>query len=201
MIEVVSAAAHQRLTTVAALRLQLPAAAVATSDEDLQALIDRVSAGIAIYCGRSFASEQVRETWVHRHSPRELLLSRFPVASLDAFTVNGDAVDLDGLLCDRTIGLIFHGCIGSAGSTVVATYTAGYVLPGDEGADLPDDLEQAALSGCAALYALGQRHPNLKAEEIAGVGRWEFFAGRTASLSYFGDVLPLLDPYRVPEAR
>jgi uncharacterized phiE125 gp8 family phage protein len=200
MIEVIAAASHQRLATVAALKAEL---GISGTDKDtaLEAVLDRVSAAIATYCGRVFAREQVRETLVHRITPREILLSRYPVVSLDSVTLDDATVEVSDYTLDKDVGHIFAGTLGTAGSRIVLTYTAGYVLPEDEDANLPDDIQQAALTAAKSLYRSSDRDPTLKAEETEGVGRLEYFVGGSRSVSYFVDVIPLIERYRTPEAR
>jgi hypothetical protein len=214
MLRVITPATTTRLTTADAVREQfaIPASVL---DATLEAWIDRVSAQIVSYCGRKFATELVREK-LHVDGRTTLYLARLPASSL---TVTEEGV----ALAEHTD---YHvdaesGCITRLdGADDVTTwadlvqldYAAGYVLPGDESRTLPHDVEHAAILLAGSLYAnetsasTGGGGSVVKAEDVEGLGRIEYFVSTTttssgnaqARLSHPTAEI-LLQPYRVAE--
>jgi len=199
MIEIITPAQSRRLTTLEALgtELGLPED---QWDAAMQAAIDRVSAAIAAYCGRTFGRETVREAWRHRVTPRELLLSRYPVASIISLTIGDQVEDTADLTFDPDAGIVYGRRLGTAGDRTQLTYVAGYVLPGEEGANLPAEIEQAALQAAKTLWLTRARDPAVRSEQVDGIGRTDYWVGAVDGVaSYLSDVLFLLSSHRTVE--
>jgi hypothetical protein len=64
---------------------------------------------------------------------------------------------------------------------IIARYTAGWLLPGDEGRNLPYPIETATVSRVSGVRVGGGRDPLVKAEDIPGVLRTEYWVGATGS--------------------
>lgn len=201
MIEIVTAAIEQKLTTVATVKADL---GITGADQDVQlgALIDQASAAIASWCGRTFGVETVRDTlvvdsWSDRSS---LLLGRWPVVAVTALTVAGVALEPEAYVLNKAKGDVLNR--GSStrfapwplGETIV-TYSTGYVLPGAEDRTLPHEIERACLLMVrGAHYATG-RDPALRSEETSGVATFTYFAAIDHGLPL--EAQALLSPYRL----
>jgi len=199
MIEVITPAQNRLLTTVAALgaELEIPED---QRDASLEAVIARASAAISAYCGRTFARETIRETWVHRITPRELVLTRYPIASITGLTIGGETVDTVDLTFDPDAGIVYGPRLGTAGARAQLTYVAGYTLPGEEGANLPPEVEQAALHAAKTLWLAKDRDPTLKSETVEGIGRTDYWIGPVAGVAPFlSEALFLLFSHRTVE--
>ncbi len=177
MLEVVTPASSARLTTAAAVRAM---AGVTTADDLLNPLIDQASARIVAECGRPFARETYRETVHLFEAQQTLVLQRWPVASVSSVTINSTALVPGAYGCDNTAATVTR-VDGTRRplwprGQIIATYTAGYILPGADGRDLPHDIERAALLLVIASLNSAGRDPALRAVEVDGISRREFFS-------------------------
>jgi hypothetical protein len=100
----------------------------ATSDAQLQWLIDTNSAVIATLCNRTFAKEKVRETW-RCLLPNRMFLTHWPVkeADIETLTVGGTPLVVGDWEVEEESGKLLLPA-GSPGPIVI-TYTGGYDLP------------------------------------------------------------------------
>jgi hypothetical protein len=117
-------------------------------------------------------------------------LSRVPVVELISITDgNGTVYDPDDYRIHKMTGR-FIGPPSTAWMNliynytpppipIIAQYTAGWLLPGDEGRNLPYPIETAAVSRVASVRAGGGRDPNVRAERIPGVMDTEYWVGAT----------------------
>jgi hypothetical protein len=178
MLTVVTPATTTRLTTIAAARDHLMVADD-VSDILLGDWIDQASASIVEFCGRPFARESVRETF-RGVCGYAIMLSRFPVVGTPAVVMDGTTLAASDLEWDAEAGLLYRmrgldrfawGCRVAA-----VTYTAGWLLPGQEGRDLPANIEQACLTMIAARYGARGRDPMLRSESTEGVGSASWIA-------------------------
>ncbi len=66
-------------------------------------------------------------------------------------------------------------CFWQPGDLTIV-YDAGYIMPGQEGRDLPADLERACLDAIVALwYRASKGDPTIRSESIAGIGNTSRF--------------------------
>jgi len=112
-------------------------------DDQVELMIEWSSAEIAALCNRTFAKEQVVETFreVDTSYNNRIFLSRYPVLRIDSVDEGGDVlVAGDDYDLDANSGTLTR--LGSAWfDPVTITYTGGYDLPNDA----PRALRQAAL--------------------------------------------------------
>jgi hypothetical protein len=80
----------------------------------------------------------------------------------------------------------------------VATYSAGYVLPGDQGRTLPVDIEDAVSRMVWTRYAERQRDPFIAEVSTVGVETVKYLPGVGDAGNLSADVADILDNYRVP---
>lgn len=131
----------QDLITLADLKLQLRIPDTDTSkDDELNLVIDGVSATIAMMANRSFGYDEVQETFYNCVNEDRLYFSQWPVkfADIKSLTLNGTDI-LSAFQADWDIeenkGFMFRP--GSPwNGTISAHYTGGYKLPDEAPADL-----------------------------------------------------------------
>lgn len=189
-------------------RIRLEGKIFRDADDDLlTAKIAEASALIDSRCWPSLKRETVTETfytecddrWINR-----LILDRFPVVSISEVIVDGgEPLDLSEFRIDserrriyRQTALNYNYGWAFAHSAIL-TYVAGYLLPGQEGRDLPLEIEEACIELVGTYLAVPPgRDPMLRAEEAPGVYRFEY---QTTATGYAGDlplgVLQKLDRY------
>jgi hypothetical protein len=201
MLTIITPAAARALTTVDATKAELRE--TGAGDDGWFALsIDRATAAIEHWCRRSFAAETVRESVWLTGPAESVSLSRWPVLSVASLLEGGAPLPPDAFEVDGAAGLAYRLTgpdtrrMWRAGR-IVATYTAGYVLPGDPGRTLPEDLERAAIMLVRNWWYDRDRDPLVKAEQTDSIGRTEYWVGAPAG----GATLPpevegLLQPYR-----
>lgn len=214
MLVVTVPATNHRLVTLEVVKAELRV--TGTSEDDfLGNAIDRASAAIERWCNRVFAVETVRETFARSqlagfHMPAfgnssdSLVLTRWPVVSLVSVTESGSALATSAYEFDPASGLLYR--LGNGGlrrpwmnGAAVVEYQAGYVLPGDDGRDLPADIERAAVMLVKAEWFARDRDPLVKTEDVTGVLATTYWVGGIPG----GGTLPpdvegLLSPYRSP---
>jgi hypothetical protein len=198
MLTVITPAASRLLTTVDAAR-EFLAVGDAVDEQSLLRLIAQASAAVVSHCRRPFARETVSESFRPRGAG-PLILSRTPVVGPVAMSLDGAAFLATDLDLDPASGLLHRiggagllACWGGYSATV--QYTGGWLLPGQEGRDLPEDVELACLTTMAAQYAGRGRDPMLRSETTEGVGSASFIA--TADMSALPpQAVSLLEPYR-----
>lgn len=203
MLTVTVPAASYRLTTLAAVKTELGLTA-GTDDALLTALIDRASAAVMRYCNRGFALETVTETLRLSGPVRELSLSRWPVVSIASVTENSAALATGDYEINPATGLLIRLDPSDAprwwpSGKIAVTYQAGYLLPGDSGANLPADIEQATIGLVRLAWFTRDLDPLVKSEEVTGIGtitRW--VGGFSDGASLPADIAWLLAPHRQP---
>lgn len=142
----------------------------------LARLIARASVSIAGYLGRStLARETVVETFRDVSCYPFLPLARWPVASIASVVVDGTTLDAAGYEMAAPDSRHLHRLVDDttaewAGNKIVVTYTAGYIMPGASGANLPPDIEWAALCAVVDGYHTGNRDPRMRSEAAEGIG-------------------------------
>lgn len=203
---VTTAATSKRLTTLPALKAEL---GVATSDLDdmLTLYIDQASDSIQRYLARTLGTETVVETF---RGPQEiptdsaLMQGRYPIQSVSSVTVDDVLLDSEYYIVEQVKGFLYRTDASDSlapwepASKIVVTYTAGYVLPGEAGRDLPPAIERACLDMAKAAYFAARRDPALKEMDVPGVLREVYWVGASGSevAGIPGNVASGLDPFR-----
>lgn len=192
MITVVTPAASSDLTRIDVARAEL---AVADHDEDerIAALIKQASAIVARRADRAFGKETLIET-VRLCSPSaELMLARFPVASIASVLEDGITLSAADYEFDAESGIVKRiddDAVSAWPATkIVVSYEAGYDLPDN----VPQEIEQAALIVLKHLYFGTARDPAARAEAIDGAGSTTY-----SDNAVMAQVDELLSAHRVP---
>jgi hypothetical protein len=185
MLEVIVPASNRKLTTLAAVKAALGIPEADTSqDAFLAPLIDQASDAIVTFCNRSFARETYRET-LPGYGGLRLVLSRTPVVSVASITADGE-VFADYLVEDAEAGILYRksGWRWTSSSwwnitwhpvqeelKFVIEYTAGYVLPGDQGVrTLPEDVELACIETVRLWFLSRKQDINVPKDETGEPG-------------------------------
>jgi len=98
-------------------------------------------------------------------TPRELLLSRYPVASIISLTIGDQVEDTADLTFDPDAGIVYGRRLGTAGDRTQLTYVAGYVLPGEEGANLPAEIATLWIEDGTALDLIDLQRREVRARQ------------------------------------
>lgn len=178
MLTVVTPAESSALTTLEAVKAELSLSGTG-DDAWLTDTIARAGATIERWCGRVFALETVQETFRIDRATDLLVLSRWPVAAVVNVVAGGVGLDADGWELDADNGDLYR--LGTAdqrklwpiGKTVVA-YSAGFILPGAEGRNLPADIEAACIALCVRAFHAKGRDPALRSYENPDVESYSF---------------------------
>ncbi|HEV7455917.1 MAG TPA: hypothetical protein VGN96_04010 [Roseococcus sp.] len=178
-----------------------------TFDQDpwLASEIIAASATIARHCDRVWGRATVQETFrAVGHDREALLLSRCPVVAVASVLVDGTALAPEGFEVDAEAGILYRldgdERRGWRARAVVVTYTAGYLLPGQAGRDLPADVERAARLLVTAAYEARGRDPMLRSESVQGVGAVSYLDPRAGAEDMPPQAAALLSPYRMLRA-
>lgn len=196
MLTVIEPAATTALTTLDRVKLGL-GITDDSSDELLEIQILEQSDVICALLNTAMAQDGTRTLGLE--TVEEILegptLSRLPVVEIEEIRDgNGTIFDPADYLVDKATGR-FIGPPSAAWFNLVYNFTpppiplivrykAGWLLPGDEGRNLPRIIETGALSRVTSVRAAGARDPAIKAERIPGVIETEYWVG---SISSSGD--------------
>mgnify|MGYP000954194282 FL=1 len=166
--------ANRRLCTLAAVKQQL-AITVSTYDAALTALIDAASAAIARYCDRgALAQETVTEEWRNVYQETPLITERRPITDVESVVVDGTTLAEADYQVDAASGHLWRLAdderVWWSARKVVVTYTAGFLVPDQEGATLPLEIAQAAVITVAAWRKGEGRDPMLRSNSADGIG-------------------------------
>lgn len=199
MLTIVRPAESHRLTTLAAVKAELRLTGGA-DDEYLSGLVDQASAAVRTWCGRPFAAEAVRE--VLDAAPRMwgVTLARWPVVSIEAVTVAGLSCNPSLFEADES-GTLYRldgvaQRVGWCSGRIVVDYTAGFVLPGKPGRNLPEDIERATLTLVKAEFFARTRDPLIRSEDVNGAVSTAYQVGGFSGSSLPPDVEGLLSRHR-----
>jgi hypothetical protein len=197
-VTVITPAEHQRLTTVEAVRRECGISIEDLDNAGVTALIEEASSIVAEYCGRVFAREEVKETILG--ATARLVLSRYPVASVAEVTGRFGSVATDTLQIDAQSGIVVlpQHQNWRPQSDAQVRYTAGYVLPGEEGRTLPRSIERAAILLIGTTWNARERDPAVKSEMMDGVGRLDYFVPGAFTSLPSPEAEALLRTYRAP---
>jgi uncharacterized phiE125 gp8 family phage protein len=201
IVTVITPPTATRLATVEALKAELSIpAGDPPHDVVLEGLLDQASAAITRWCGLSMARQQLREA-VRLWRPFEVLvLSRGPVSAIAAVTEAGTALVEADWEADLDAGLLWRlsggdRCRWSA-TRILVDYWVGWRLPGQEGCDLPPEIERACILAAAAMWHARGRDPLLRSEATEGVGSTSFLDPRGGMEGLPPQAAGLLAPWR-----
>lgn len=178
------------LTILASVKNEL-GISVADDDDVLERFIDQASAFIRTYTGRLFQRETLTET-LSGTGHIDLYLSRLPVVSITSVTLNAVVVPVAEYTLDKdTIGRVIrhddgdppaakvwplssrpssglsqHIQYGSYANNLSIVYVAGYLLPGEVGRTLPEDIERAAMELTKWFFERRADDPSTRFEKI-----------------------------------
>jgi hypothetical protein len=202
MLTVIEPAATTALTTLDRVKLGLGITDDA-NDELLEIQILEQSEFVCALLNTAMAADGTRTLGLE--TVEEILeaptLSRIPVVEIEEVRDgNGTLFDPADYLVDKATGRF----IGPASAAwwnlvynftppaipIIVRYKAGWRLPGDENRNLPRVIETGAISRVTSVRAAGSRDPNVKAEDIPGVLRTEYWVGSTGGDSSTGGIPP-----------
>lgn len=132
------------------------------TDVAAQIALATASAGIRTYCGRTFDHVAGDSVTLDGTGTRTLLLPEHPVLAVSSVGVLEDGWDADPTLLvettdyklddDGTLVRTWPYVWPARKLVVEVTYDHGYVLPGIDGATLPEDIQLVCLQLAARLY-------------------------------------------------
>lgn len=177
MLTVITAAASQDLVALSTVKSAL-GVTDNKQDDTLARLISQASAMIASYCNRVFIQETVTETFRAEHQLRFttyrqdqrnafLLLKRRPLATILSVTecaISLDSTEYDVDLKEATLERVCGERSAYWSGTSIVTYIGGYLL-----ADVPADLQGAAIDLVAYSQQRAAHDPTLRTRDIPGV--------------------------------
>lgn len=218
---VTTPASNRNLTTVDAVKLDLGLTGGA-HDDWIASVLPRISARVETYCERIFARETVTETWnatrgqaqtdtrptIERLEGTErpsLRLSRTPTSGTPTITLTDgedtEVLETDEYSLDPATGLLLR--LNDVGRPIYwpaykidVAYTGGYLLPDQEGRDLPYDLEGAAIDMVKLRYHSRLRDPSLKSETVDLMGSQTFWMPGQGDTDIPETIRAVLDGYR-----
>lgn len=198
MLTVLTPATATRLTTVSTVRARYGITDGDAADAVIEGLIDTASQMAVDFTSRTFGRELVKQTNLIWRSCSSILLERSP-ATVTEVRESGEVLSSDGYYLDpdrNVLARLTGDVITSWGGLVEITYSAGWLLPGQEGANLPATIEHAVLLLIGAMWSAQQRDPLVKSESVDGVSRTDYWVpGATTRLPDPQAEL-LLQPYR-----
>lgn len=202
MLAVSTAATRTALTTLSALKAELDLTANG-EDVYLRNQINAVSALVCQYLdvavagdgtrtlGREVLVETVRldrrsyglpsRMYSNAIGRSTIVLSRTPVVSIASVVEDDEAVDPANYEVNGANGILQRLDNGLPrdfwATKTVVTYTAGWLLPGDSARNFPFEIEDAVIKLIKAERFARKRDPLLKSDDVAGVGRQDFWVG------------------------
>jgi hypothetical protein len=200
-IEILTPATTMDLTVLATAKAELGVPIGDTSqDANIATSIKQASGIVAAYCDQVFGEETVIETfWADPPSEwmRSFMLAREPVTDIISVVVDGVTLDPSEyrMATDSHLHRVDSTgiCQWAWTSSVVITYTAGYVLLND----LPYGIERATLTLIKTYMSGTGRDPSIRTEDIPGVRSVSYWVGTIGATGALPpDVMTLLAPYR-----
>lgn len=214
ILTVVTPPSTTSLTTVSAVVAELGLGD--TSEyQNISRWIRQASGAITRYCKRPLAQQTVTEQFrldrqtvianmtIDSPTRRRLPLVMYPVASIASVTEDDDVLDPSRYEVDPETGLLER--LNDVdrprqwmASKIIVQYTGGYVLPPAAGANLPDEISDAALQLVKLMRFGAKRDPLVKSQTIVGVIEQDFWVGQTPGSDGSGvppSIGGLLDPF------
>jgi len=198
MLIVLTPAMATRLTTAPTVRARYGITDGEASDAVIEGLIDTASRMAVDFCGRTFGHELVKQTNLICRPCSNILLERSP-ATVTEVRESGEVVPADGYYLDperNVLARLTGDVITFWGGLVEITYSAGWILPGQEGANLPATIEHAVLLLIGAMWSAQQRDPLAKSETVDGIGRTDYWVAGVGSRLPDPTAESFLQPYR-----
>lgn len=164
-------------------------------DDELNGLIDEVSASIETYCGSLFGKRDVTERHNLSEAGGTLVLRYTPSISLTSVTTDGVAQDKAAYRLNTlasTLKRIDHAPFGCGEHVIV--YEAGY-------ATIPAAVSRAALELAKYLRSAAGENDDISSESVSDVGQVTYASAARRTISANGVALPnrvalMLAPYR-----
>ncbi|WP_340004428.1 phage gp6-like head-tail connector protein [Paenibacillus sp. FSL K6-0276] len=155
------------LTTVDRLQKAMGIQGDSLEEEMLQIQIAASSQAIENYCKRSFKLQSYTERHSGNSRSSYINLRNYPVKSIEQVVIPGKTVGEYEVLDE---GRVFCPSGWPAGEqNINVTYTAGYVLPGDETEDNPRTLPEVLELACLFHAQLMLRTPGVTAERVGDI--------------------------------
>lgn len=176
-LSVDTAASSYDLVDLATVKAEL-GLSVSTYDTALSLYISSESQKIEHLCNRVFAEEAVTETFRLSEGTGAVALSRVPVQTVTAITLDGETLDPSLYNLETSSGVLWsideEGCPTLfLGSVLVVSYEGGY-------SSIPPALKDACLRQVSSRWYARAKDPSVRVEEVAGVGRQEYWVGPTS---------------------
>lgn len=166
----------------------------------LTTVIMEQSDRIERYCSRVFGRQSYRQTTRMSRPYDEFVLMGWPVASLTLFSENGIVLSDSQYELDKDTGYMTRLAgdlqIDWPAGKYVAEFTAGYLLPGTVGANLPPSIERACKELAKGAVYAQTRDPQLKSLILPGVVEEVYFIGNPNGASLPVDVTGMIQPFR-----
>lgn len=196
ILTVSSAATSQDLTILSSLKTELGITGT-SEDTRLAAWIRQASNTIATECNRVFGQETLSELFRLSTSTEQIVLARYPVASIASVTEDSTLLESTSYEVDSETGILYRlstDCrVCWNARKIVVVYDAGYILL-DE---LPHRLERACVSLVKNYRAQTTRDPMAKRIEIPDVMTTDYWVGSTGENGALPpDVADLIAPYK-----
>lgn len=198
---VTTAPAATRLTTIEAVKIEM-AIEDGQADTWIIQAIARATTAIGTWLNRDLARATESEQFRLAGRQRRLGLARYPVESIATIVEDGVTLSGSDYELEHAIGWL-HRLDGADNLTfwpatkIVVAYVGGYVMPGQSGRNLPEDIERAAILLIKAWWFARNRDSMVKAEIIPDVLETQYWVdaqGESAGLP--PDVTALLASYR-----
>lgn len=223
-LTVVTPTPSAALTTLARVKSELKKTDGA-DDAILTQKIAEASADVQTAIGYALPSEGVQETFWHEqrllvgqggagyaaglytagHHAESLFLRRTPVTAITSVVQDDVTLDASLYRLDGEIGELF--ALDSSGyptvwcfsKSIIIVYTAGYVLPGNNGQTLPAGIEGAVVELVQDYWFSRNQDPAIKSETIPGVRQIDRWVGTVGDPDLLPQsVLARLSHYRRP---
>jgi hypothetical protein len=136
-------------------------------DFDLGMLIAAASQAIEERCRRTFRKQEHTEIY-DGVTGRRLLLRNYPIHAASVQTAAG--VPLTGFQIMQEEGMLFRREGWPCGErSIIVSYTAGYVLPGDATEENPRTIPEALEYACILMIKHMQREPGVQQERVGDI--------------------------------